>query len=31
MSPLPLKPSSFSTASSTGKPWQSHPAFRSTM
>ena len=30
MSFLPEKPSSFSTASSTGRPWQSHPAFRST-
>ena len=30
MSPLPEKPSSFSTASSTGRPWQSQPALRST-
>ena len=30
MSPLPAKPSSFSTAISTGSPWQSHPALRST-
>lgn len=30
MSFLPLKPSSFSTASSTGRPWQSQPALRPT-
>lgn len=30
MSFLPLKPSSFSTASSTGRPWQSQPALRAT-
>ena len=30
MSPFPLNPSSFSTASSTGRPWQSQPALRST-
>ena len=30
MSGLPLKPSSRSTASSTGRPWQSHPALRGT-
>ena len=30
MSGLPLNPSSFSTAISTGRPWQSQPAFRST-
>ncbi len=30
MSALPEKPSSFSTASSTGRPWQSQPALRST-
>ena len=28
MSGLPVKPSSFSTASSTGRPWQSQPAIR---
>ncbi len=30
MSPLPVNPSSFSTASSTGSPWQSQPALRGT-
>ena len=30
MSCLPVKPSSFSTASSTGRPWQSQPALRAT-
>ncbi len=30
MSCLPVKPSSFSTASSTGRPWQSQPARRGT-
>ncbi|CAB4852135.1 unannotated protein [freshwater metagenome] len=30
MSFLPVNPSSFSTASSTGKPWQSQPALRGT-
>ena len=31
MSPLLVKPSSFSTASSTGRPWQSQPARRGTL
>ncbi len=31
MSCLPLNPSSFSTASSTGRPWQSQPARRGTL
>ena len=30
MSRLVLVPISFSTSSSTGRPWQSHPAFRGT-
>ncbi len=30
MSCFPEKPSSFSTASSTGRPWQSQPALRAT-
>ena len=30
MSALPENPSSFSTASSTGSPWQSQPPFRFT-
>ena len=28
---LPDRPSSFSTATSTGSPWQSHPALRGTL
>ncbi len=30
MSGLPVNPSSFSTANSTGSPWQSQPAMRGT-
>ena len=30
MSPFPVKPSSFSIAISTGSPWQSQPALRTT-
>jgi hypothetical protein len=30
MSFFPVVPISFSTSISTGKPWQSHPPFRST-
>ena len=30
MSRLPVKPSSFSTATSTGSPWQSQPPLRGT-